>query len=85
VLFAKTWYPRWTVVANPAVLAVLSPLADRAPAPFGAVLSGGFTNLTIALFFLVSVGTTWKRAGERESSGSNSKDQISARLKTVNP
>jgi hypothetical protein len=85
VLFAKTWYPRWTVVANPAVLAVLSPLADRAPAPFGAVLSGGFTNLTIAVFFLVSVWTTWKRAGERESSGSNSKDQISARLKTVNP
>src|SRR5215472_9275656 len=61
VLLGKTWYPRWTALANPAVLMLLSPLADRTPAPFGAVLSGGFTNLSIALFFLVSVWTTWKQ------------------------
>jgi len=67
VLLGKTWYPRWTALANPAVLVVLSPLADRAPAPLGAVLSGGFTNLSIALFFLVSVLTTWKRADDLKS------------------
>jgi hypothetical protein len=61
VLLRKTYYPRWTVIANPAVLMVLSPLADRMPAPLGAILVGGFTNLSIAIFFLVSVATTWNR------------------------
>jgi hypothetical protein len=61
VALGKTWYPRWTVLANPAALMLLSPLADRTPGPMGAVLSGGFTNLTIAVFFLVSTSTTWKR------------------------
>jgi uncharacterized glyoxalase superfamily protein PhnB len=61
VLLRKTYYPRWTVIANPAVLMVLSPLADRVPAPLGAMLVGGFTNLSIAAFFLVSVLTTWNR------------------------
>ncbi len=64
VLWGKTWYPRWTVLANPAVLMLLSPLADRVPAPLGAVLTGGFTNLSIAVFFLVSVWTTWRRGVE---------------------
>jgi hypothetical protein len=61
VLLRKTYYPRWTVVANPAVLMVLSPFADRVPAPLGAILVGGFTNLSIAIFFLVSLLTTWNR------------------------
>jgi hypothetical protein len=61
VVLGKTWYPRWTVLANPATLMLLSPLAERMPAPFGAVLAGGFTNLSIAAFFLVSVWTTWRR------------------------
>jgi hypothetical protein len=61
VLLGKTWYPRWTVLANPAALMLLSPVAERMPAPLGAVLSGGFTNLSIAVFFLVSVWTTWRR------------------------
>lgn len=55
VLQRKTYNPRWTVVANPAVLMVLSPLADRAPAPLGAMLVSAFTNLSIAIFFLVSL------------------------------
>ena len=59
--FGKTHYPRWAVIANPAVLMVLSPLSDRVPAPLGAILVGGFTNLSIAVFFLVSVATTWNR------------------------
>jgi len=62
VLLRKTYYPRWTVVANPALLMALSPLADRAPAPLGAILVGGFTNLSIAIFFLVSLLTTWNAA-----------------------
>lgn len=61
VLLRKTYYPRWTVVASPAVLMLLSPLVDRMPAPLGAILVGGFTNLCIAVFFLVSVATTWNR------------------------
>lgn len=64
VLWGKTWYPRWTVLANPAALMLLSPVAARVPAPFGAVLTGGFTNLSIAVFFLVSVVTTWRRDAE---------------------
>ena len=32
----------------------------RVNASLGAVLSGGFTNLSIALFFAVSVWTTWE-------------------------
>lgn len=64
VLFGKTWYPRWAVLSNPAVLLLLSPFADRAPAPFGAVLLGGFTNLSIAVFFVVSIWTTWQPPAE---------------------
>jgi hypothetical protein len=60
VVLRKTYYPRWTVIANPAVLSILSPLAARVPAPLGAILVGGFTNLSIAIFFLTSVSTTWK-------------------------
>jgi hypothetical protein len=61
VLFGKTWYPKWTVLTNPAALMLLSPLTGKAPAPFGAILAGGFTNLAIAIFFLVSLWTTWTR------------------------
>ena len=67
VLWGKTWYPRWTVLANPAALILLEPLADRAPAPIGAVLSGGFTNLSIAVFFVVSVATSWTREDDKSS------------------
>ena len=61
VLLGKSLYPRWTALANFGILSVLAPLAGRVPAPLGAVLVGGFTNLSIALFFLVSVTSTWRR------------------------
>ena len=61
VLMGVTWYPRWTALANPAVLGLLSPAASMIPAPVGASVVGGFTNLSIAFFFLISVVTTWKR------------------------
>ncbi len=60
VLWKKTYYPRWTILANPAALILLSPLANQTPAPLGAILVGGFTNMSIAVFFLVSILTTWK-------------------------
>ena len=59
VLFRKTRYPKWTVLANPAFLILLAPLAEKIPAPLGAILVGGSTNLAIAFFFLISVLTTW--------------------------
>jgi hypothetical protein len=68
VLLGKTWYPKWTVLANPAALMLLSPLADRAPAPFGAILTGGSTNLSIGIFFVVSLWTTWTRPETRTAS-----------------
>ena len=61
VLLGKTAYPRWTALANPGVLLLVSSLAAFVPAPLGAVLVGGATNLSIALFFLVSVATTSRR------------------------
>jgi hypothetical protein len=59
VLIRKTWYPRWTVLVNPGVLILLSPLAAKVPSPFGAILVGGSVNLSIAVFFLTSVALTW--------------------------
>jgi len=59
VVLGKSLYPRWTVLANFGVLSLLAPLAERTSAPFGAILVGGFTNLSIAIFFLVSVASTW--------------------------
>jgi hypothetical protein len=61
VLTGRTRYPRWTAVANPGVLILLSPLASKVPAPLGSILVGGSDNLSIALFFLISVYTTWSR------------------------
>jgi hypothetical protein len=59
VLMGQSRYPRWTALANFGVLSLLAPLAERIPSPLGAVLVGGFTNLSIALFFLISVFSTW--------------------------
>jgi hypothetical protein len=64
VIMGKTWYPRWTAVASPGVLLLLSPLATKVPSPLGAILVGGSANLSIAVFFLVSVASTWTRRAE---------------------
>jgi len=47
------------VLANFGLLSLLEPLGSQVPAPLGAILVGGFTNLSIAVFFLVSVLSTW--------------------------
>jgi hypothetical protein len=59
VVFRRSIYPRWTALANFGLLSLLAPVAARTPAPIGAILVGGFTNLSIAVFFLVSVLSTW--------------------------
>ena len=59
VLLGKSIYPRWTALANFGLLSLLAPLASAVPSPFGAILVGGFTNLCIATFFLVSIVSTW--------------------------
>jgi len=59
VLFGRSVYPRWTILANFGLLSLLEPLASQVPTPLGAILVGGFTNLSIAVFFLVSVLSTW--------------------------
>jgi len=61
VVLGKSLYPRWTVLANFGLLSLIAPLAERVPAPIGAILVGGFTNLSIATFFLVSLVSTWNR------------------------
>lgn len=66
VLWGKTWYPRWTVLANPTVLILILPLAAKLPARFGSVVVGGAINLSIAIFFLVSLLTTWTQGGSAE-------------------
>jgi len=58
VIAGKTIYPRWTIVANPAVFLLLSTSAVYLPTPFGAIVVGGSTNLSIAAFFAVSLWTT---------------------------
>jgi hypothetical protein len=56
VFFDKTIYPRWMILANPAVFLLLLSLgANYIPAPLGAILVGGTTNLSIAAFFAVSL------------------------------
>jgi hypothetical protein len=58
VVAGKTLYPRWTTMANPAFVLLISTGAIYLPAPFGAVLVGGSTNLSIATFFAVSLWAT---------------------------
>jgi hypothetical protein len=55
----KTDYPRWMVLANFGLLALLEPLASYIPAPLGAPLAGGFSNLALAVFFLAATLSTW--------------------------
>ena len=62
VLLGRTPYSRWTALANPGVLIVgVEPLAHHCPAPVGAALVGGFSNVALTVFFLVSVASTWSR------------------------
>ena len=65
VLLRKTTYPRWTALLNPGLLMLIlvSPAAMHIPAPFGAILVGGFYNLPLCLFFLISIATLRNGAG----------------------
>lgn len=57
VLAGRTRWPRWTVVANPALSLLAAPLLVGIPAPWGAPLIGSDANLFLALFFLVAILT----------------------------
>ena len=64
VLTGRSRYPRWTVIFNPALSLLVAPMLAFVPAPLGAPLIGGDANLFIALFFAVSVITTWSGIAE---------------------
>jgi hypothetical protein len=49
---------------NPGVLMLLEPLAEKIPAPIGAVIAGGYFNLTFVIFFAVSVFVARERGSE---------------------
>jgi len=60
VLSGRTRYPRWTALLNPGLLTAGSGLTLWIPAPLGAVFRGGYLSLAMALFFAVSLATTWR-------------------------
>lgn len=60
VILGKTYYPRWTALLNPALLiGILTPVSVRVSSPLGAILVGGLANLSITIFFIGSLVTTW--------------------------
>jgi hypothetical protein len=67
IFTGSTAYPRWTTIFNPAVSLLVSPLLVYVPSPLGAPLVGGDANLFTALYFLVSVLTTWNSQPKKSS------------------
>jgi hypothetical protein len=63
----RSWYPRWCVLWNPGLLGLLYPTVDRlandnlASLPY-LVVSGGFYNLGMLIFFVVSTGALLHQA-----------------------
>lgn len=57
VLIGRTTYPRWSVVLNPGLLMLASPLVVFLPAPIGAPVVGGLFNLAFVVFFAFSLAT----------------------------
>jgi hypothetical protein len=47
------------VIFNPALSLLATPMLAFVPSPLGAPLVGGDANLFIAIFFAVSLATTW--------------------------
>ena len=62
VASGRTDYPRWFVLATPAIpLLFLQFVGPYTPSPFGSLLNGSASNLSFALFFAVSLAITWNR------------------------
>ncbi|MGH7654917.1 MAG: hypothetical protein ACREN6_09665, partial [Gemmatimonadaceae bacterium] len=59
------------------VLIAFAPLLRLMPAPLGAPLVGGSANLSIAIFFLTSVLSTWEQE-RAEHSGTKIQDELAA-------
>jgi hypothetical protein len=54
VLFRKTLYPKWMLFFTPTLLIMLSSLIkDYVPYPLGAIVYGGWINLSFMLYFIV--------------------------------
>jgi hypothetical protein len=67
VVSGKTIYPRWAILANPAIILLIFSLgATHIPSPIGAVLVGGTTNLSILTFFAVSLVLTMRRNHDKD-------------------
>jgi hypothetical protein len=64
ILFFKTNYPRWTVLANPGILLLSTPLMRHIPYPIGAIAYGGCINLAFIVFFTVSAFAARKEENE---------------------
>src|SRR5215831_15243631 len=68
VMGGRSSYPRWTAALNPFLLygisaALLTPLANSMPTPFGALLLSSLSELTMAVFFAISFFTINAKAG----------------------
>lgn len=50
----RTRLPRWTALANFGLLTLAEPVARLLPAPLGAPIVAGFSNLAVAVWFAVS-------------------------------
>lgn len=58
VLTRRTTYPRWSVVLNPGLFMLASPLVTFLPSPIGAPVVGGLFNLAFVVLFTLSLATT---------------------------
>ena len=54
VIFKKTLYPKWMLLLTPILLILAAGFVkDYIPYPFGAIIYGGWINLSFMLFFIV--------------------------------
>jgi hypothetical protein len=67
VLAGKSLFPRWTALANPALIFLLQPLSEFIPAPIGLVVVGGYINIVMCIFFSVATVSTWSASGSSDT------------------
>ena len=71
VVSGKSLFPRWTALVNPALLFLVSPLAQLIPAPIGLIVVGGYINIAMCLFFMVATVSTWSAAASHKTAGTS--------------
>lgn len=56
VIFKKSLYPKWLLIFTPTILVLLSgTIRSITPYPLGAIIYGGWLNLSYLIFFTVSL------------------------------